>query len=113
MNRIDRREKSNGQPNRPRVQSIGSLVGQLISRRGYAEKAANDQFHSAVSAVVGKDLSKEVTIGKLHRGVLRIYAADSVTIQELTFQKRTLLKKIQKDFPEAKVVDLRLAVQTK
>ena len=107
------RSESHGPSSKPRVQSLGSLVGQLISRRGYAQQTANDQFHGAISAVVGRDLSEEITVGKLNRGVLKVYAADSVTVQELTFQKRTIVKRIQQEFPEANVTDLRLGVLTK
>ena len=53
-------------PPKPRVQSIGSLVGQLISRRGYAQIAATDRFHEAIAAAVGKDLAAEVTARARH-----------------------------------------------
>lgn len=98
---------------KPSVQSIGSLVSQLISRRGYAQVAANDQFHGIISAAVGKDLSDQLVVGKLNRGVLRIFATDSVTVQELMFQKRAILKRIEKELPEIKVTDLRFKVQPK
>ncbi len=104
---------SNESTAKPRVQSIGTLVSQLISRRGYAQSAATDQFHSVISAVVGRDLSNEISVGKLNRGVLRVFATDSVTIQELTFQKRAILKRIQSELPESKVTDIRFKVQAK
>lgn len=94
------------------VQSIGSLVSQLISRRGYAQIAATDRFNAAVAAAVGKDLAAEITVGKLNRGVLKIFAKDSVTIQELTFQKRSIIRNIAKEMPDAKVTDLRFGVLT-
>ncbi|MCS7467386.1 MULTISPECIES: DUF721 domain-containing protein [Stieleria] len=100
-------------PPKPRVQSIGSLVGQLISRRGYAQIAATDRFHEAIAAAVGNDLAAEVTVGKLNRGVLKVFAKDSVTIQELTFQKRSIIKHIAKQLPDAKISDIRFAVLTR
>lgn len=103
--------KGNAQP--AKVQSIGALVSQLISRRGYAQIAATDQFSAAISAAVGNELASEVVVGKLNRGVLKIFASDSVTIQELTFQKRTILKQIENDMPGSKVKDLRFGVLTK
>lgn len=96
-----------------KVQSIGSLVSQLISRRGYAQVAATSQFHETIVAVVGKDLGKEITVGKLNRGVLKVFAKDSVTIQELTFQKRSIINRLAKEMPDAKVSDIRFAVLTK
>ncbi|MCO8121731.1 DUF721 domain-containing protein [Stieleria sp. TO1_6] len=97
---------------KPKVQSIGSLVNQLISRRGYAQVAATDQFHHVISAAVGRDLAGDVTVGKLNRGVLRVFASDSVTIQELMFQKRAIIKRIEKELPDAKVNDIRFKVLT-
>ena len=95
------------------VQTIGALVNQLISRRGYAQVAATNEFHGLIAAVVGKDLGGDITVGKLNRGVLKVFAKDSVTIQELTFQKRAIITRIAKEMPEAKVTDLRFAVLTK
>ena len=97
--------------NSRQIQSIGSLVSQLISRRGYAQSVANDHFTQAIASVVGNDLVAEVTVGKLNRGVLKIFAGDSVTIQELTFQKRQILAALNQRVPDANVNDLRFAVQ--
>ena len=95
------------------VQSIGALVNQLISRRGYAQVAATDQFHGVIMGVTGNELGKDITVGKLNRCVLKVFAKDSVTIQELTFQKRAIMKRIAKEIPDAKVKDIRFAVLTK
>lgn len=104
----------NSQENKKRkVQSIGALVNQLISRRGYAQIAETDQFHGIIAGVTGKELGQDITVGKLNRGVLKVFARDSVTIQELTFQKRAIIKRIAKEIPDAKVTDIRFAVLTK
>ena len=95
------------------VQSIGALVSQLISRRGYAQIAATDKYREAITAAVGKEMADEVTVGKLNRGVLKLFAKDSVTIQELTFQKRSIISRITKEMPDAKITDIRFAVLTK
>jgi predicted nucleic acid-binding Zn ribbon protein len=107
------RHSSTSQPQGPKVQSIGSLVSELISRRGYAQIAATSRFHEAISKAVGPNLAAVVTVGKLNRGVLKVFADDSVTIQELTFQKRAILKSIQDELPDANVTDLRFAVLTR
>jgi hypothetical protein len=94
-------------------QSIGALVGQLIARRGYAQVAATSQFHDQIVAIIGKEMGAEITVGKLNRGTLKVFANDSVTIQELTFQKRSIIKRIAKEMPDAKVTDIRFGVLTK
>ena len=95
------------------VQSIGSLVSQLISRRGYAQVAATNQFHDLIASTVGENVAGDITVGKLNRGVLKVFAKDSVTIQELTFQKRSIIRRIAKEMPDAKVKDIRFGVLTK
>ena len=107
------RANSNGANSNRNVQTIGALVSQLISRRGYAQVAATDQFRDAIVAVVGTALADDVTVGKLNRGVLKVFAKDSVTIQELTFQKRLIIASIAKSMPDAKVTDIRFAVLTR
>jgi predicted nucleic acid-binding Zn ribbon protein len=93
-------------------QRLGSIVNQLLARRGYAQVFAADALQSVVEAEVGTSLAASVRVGKVRGGVLQIFAADSVTLQELTFRKRALLKRIQADLPENKINELRFRVQT-
>ncbi len=95
-----------------RIRKIGSLVSQLMSRRGYAEQAASSEFHAAIVASVGNELSASVRVGQLRQGVLQVFATDSVTLQELNFQKRKILRAICNDLPHANVTDLRFRIQT-
>lgn len=91
---------------------MGNLVGQLMSRRGYASVAEVSQFEAAIERAVGKPLAETLRVGKLNRGVLRVFAPDSVTVQELVFQKRQILKAISEVVPDSKVSDLRFSVLT-
>lgn len=93
------------------VRKIGSLVGQLLSRRGYAQVLAGEEFQRAIEVAIGPQAAATVRVGNLRRGVLDLYAADSVTLQELTFQKRSILRQIQQDLPHTKVTDLRFRIQ--
>lgn len=95
-----------------RIQKIGSLVSQLMSRRGYAQVTASNELHDAITSSVGAQLSSSVHVGNLRAGVLHVFASDSVTLQELNFQKRTILRKIQKDLPQSGVNDLRFRIQS-
>lgn len=97
--------------NKPQVRRIGSLVNQLMSRRGYAQVLSNDELHRVIAAAVGQPLEAAFQVGKLKAGVLQVYASDSVTLQELNFQKRTILKRIQTEIPGNKVTDLRFRIQ--
>lgn len=93
------------------VRKIGTIVGQLMTRRGYARAFADQDLQIAVREAIGPEAAAAVRIGNLRAGVLQLYAADSVTMQELNFQKRGLLKRIQSQLPNAKITDLRFRIQ--
>ncbi|WP_146525347.1 DUF721 domain-containing protein [Novipirellula artificiosorum] len=97
---------------RPRVRRLGSLVNQLISRRGYAQVAVVNEIEATIVASIEESIRSSVRVGNIRRGVLDIYATDSVTLQELNFQKRSILKKIVKQHPQSKVTDLKFRIQT-
>ncbi len=93
------------------VRKIGSLVSQLMSRRGYAQATANDELHQSITAAIGQPLGSSIRVGTLNRGVLRLYASDSVTLQELVFQKRQILRGIQSSMPQTQITDLKFKIQ--
>ncbi len=97
---------------KPRIRRIGSLVSQLMSRRGYGQILANQDFHRVIAAAVGEQLESAFEVGQLKAGVLQVYTSNSVTLQELNFQKRTILRKIQAELPGNKVTDLRFRIQS-
>lgn len=95
-----------------RIRKIGTLVSQLMSRRGYAQATVNDELQRSVTESVGKTLESSVRVGNLNRGVLQLYATDSVTLQELIFQKRKILSGIQRSMPQTPITDLRFKIQS-
>ena len=97
---------------KPRVRRIGSLINQLMSRRGYAQVLAGEDLHQVVASVVGQQLGNSLQVGNLRGGVLQIYAADSVTLQELNFRKRAILKQLRSELQEHRVTDLRFRIQS-
>jgi len=89
---------------------IGSLVNQLMARKGYAQVFAAEGLQAAVESEVGGGIAGSVKVGNVKRGVLHIYASDSVTMQELTFRSRAILKRIQAEQPDGGVKELRFHV---
>lgn len=90
--------------------AIGDVLAQLITVRGYGRIQARANFTTAWQTAVGPALAKYTLPGGLRRGVLEITVANSMTIQELTFQKQEVLKKLQAEVPDAKIRDLRFRV---
>ncbi|MDG2223471.1 MAG: DUF721 domain-containing protein [Rubripirellula sp.] len=97
---------------KPRVRRLGSLVNQLISRRGYAQVSVNEQLQQTIATVLSESLHSCFQVGNLRGGVLQIYAADSVTLQELNFQKRVILKRLQEEKAFQNIVDVRFRIQS-
>lgn len=96
---------------KPRVRKIGSLVSQLMSRRGYSQGVVNEQMSQSLAAAIDPILAPACTVGNLKAGVLQIYVSDSVSLQELNFQKRQVLKKLQSDVGGEKIMDIRFRLQ--
>ncbi|TWU56896.1 hypothetical protein Poly51_28140 [Rubripirellula tenax] len=106
------KSKSPGSPDeKPRVRRIGSLIGQLMSRKGYARSGVNEQLGESIGAAVGPELAASCYVGNLRAGVLQVFVSDSVTLQELNFRKRAILRQFQKDIDGNKVTDIRFRIQ--
>ncbi|MBP90222.1 MAG: hypothetical protein CMJ64_26525 [Planctomycetaceae bacterium] len=86
---------------------ISEVVSRLLSRRGYAQVQQGADCEQAWKRVVGEKLAENSRVGRLQRGVLEIAVKNSVTLQELTFQKRKLLKQLQESIGTEQVRDLR------
>lgn len=94
------------------IRRMGSLVNQLLAQRGYGQRLAADQLHSLVSAAVAPHLRPALQVGHLRGGILYLYAQDSVTLQQLTFEKRAILRHLQAELPDSRIKDLRLRLQS-
>jgi hypothetical protein len=82
--------------NRPGMQSIGDILSELFARRGYARMRSQDHLEQAWREAVGEPGANYTRVGWLRRGVLDIYVANSVLLQELAgFQQEKLLSKLQ------------------
>ena len=90
--------------------TIGNVLAQLITARGYGRIQADADFADAWCKAIGPALAKFTRAGRLRRGILEITAANSLTIQELTFQKQQVLTKLQTQLPDAKIRDLKFRV---
>ncbi len=95
---------SNG-PSGPR--RIGAVVNQLLARRGYAQVNAVIELQSHFNAAVPAAISQGARPGHLKNGVLEIIVADSSTMQELVFMRRTVLKHLQEKLPQSGIKDLK------
>ena len=87
---------------------IGNVLAELMARCGYARQQADQALQKAWRAAVGDLAAQWTRVGPLRRGMLEVTVANSVLLQELSFQKTTLLDALAKKLPDHKIRDLRL-----
>jgi predicted nucleic acid-binding Zn ribbon protein len=89
---------------------VGEVIAQLIQRKGYATVRAAGQFNEAWAAAAGERFAAATEVGALRRGVLEVVAANSLVMQELTFEKDRILAALQSALPDATIKQLRFRV---
>jgi len=94
----------------PKPQAIGDVLGELISRRGYARVEAGEAYASAWLAAAGEATARFTRAGQVRRGLFEVQVANSTLLQELTFQKAALLAKLRHELPQEKIKDLKFKV---
>ena len=96
---------------RPRVaKPIGDVVNHLLARRGYGQIQQGLEWDAAWRETAGELLARNSRPGRLNRGVLEIIVRNSSALQELTFRKSQLLKKLKAVTASDEVRDLRFRV---
>lgn len=89
---------------------IATIISQLMARRGYNQLQLSDERETLWQNIAGERLSLQTRPGNVNRGVWEILAKNSVVVQELTFRKAELMKKLKELAPEEKVRELRFRV---
>ena len=75
------------------AKKMSDIVSGLMAKRGYGQIKSAEKLMAAWKAVAGR-MARRSRPGNLRRGVLEITVASSAVMQELVFQKKTLLKKL-------------------
>lgn len=89
---------------------IGNIVAELVARRGYARVQAATTCSEAWSAVAGPQLIKFSRVGAIKRGVLEVLVANSTMLQEMTFQKATMVKRLAELLPEENIREIKFRI---
>jgi hypothetical protein len=89
---------------------IGSIMAELVARRGYARVFAASECSEAWAAAVGPQLVPFTRVGAIRRGVLEVLVANSTMLQEITFQKSAILKKLSELLPDENLRDVKFRV---
>ena len=88
-------------------QAIGDVLVQLMARRGFAGVRRAATCEEAWRQAAGELAAGYSRVGAVRRGTLEVLVANSTLLQELTFQKQTLLETLGELLPDEKIPDLR------
>ena len=91
-------------------QTIGNVLSELMSRRGYARVQGAAACEAAWSEAAGPLAAKYTRVGLLRRGTLEVVVANSTLVQELGFQKQALVKQLAELLPDHGITNLRFRV---
>jgi len=92
---------------------LSSAISELIARKGLARVQGNAQLVKAWKAVAGERIATRSKVMGLKRGVLEVGVANSALLSELaSFQKASLLKKLQSEHAGQKITDIRFKLRT-
>jgi predicted nucleic acid-binding Zn ribbon protein len=101
---------SNRQWHRRAPKHIADVVGSLMARRGYAHVKTVSDCAEAWEKAVGPKLAEHSRAGNVRRNVLEVVVRNSVVMQELTFQKKPLVKQLANLVPQQEIRDLRFRI---
>ena len=88
-------------------QTIGNVLSELMSRRGYARVQSAAAYDAAWHEAAGPLAAKYTRVGQLRRGTLEVIVANSTLVQELGFQKQTLLQSLAELLPDEGIKNIR------
>ena len=89
---------------------ICDILTELMARRGFARVQSSAALESAWSRVAGEWMSRYSRVAGVKRGKLEIVVANSTLVQEMTFQKPSLLAALKEALPDEPIKDLRFRV---
>ena len=92
------------------AKTIGSVMGQLLAKKGYGQVQAAKSCASAWQEALGSRFQKDTQCGSIRRGVLEVTVRNSLIVQELTFMKIQLVKELARLAPEQKITGFKFKV---
>jgi len=100
----------NNEPKRRAPRRAADIVAQLMARRGYGRLQSSAVTAEAWTAAAGEKFAAHTRVGELKRGKLEVMVRNSAVLQELSFSKKKILKRLLAALPESKITDLKFRV---
>jgi len=90
------------------VERIGSILTEVIARRGLARLRQQQLWERKWLEVAGADLAGQTRVGSFRHGVLEILVSNSSLLQELAaFRKDALLAELKRRLETYTIRDIR------
>lgn len=89
---------------------IADAVNDLLARRGYARTQDAAEQQEIWNQAVGRQLAEDSRVGQLRGGVVEVIVRNSAVLQELTFQKRQIIRKLARLGQNTVVKDVKFRV---
>jgi predicted nucleic acid-binding Zn ribbon protein len=86
------------------------VLSELMARRGYARVQSAAAYEAAWREAAGPLTAEYTRLGPLRRGTLEVVVANSTLVQELGFQKQSLLEALAELLPDEGIQNLRFRV---
>ncbi len=98
------------QSSRLRVKSISSILDRLIVEKGYAAQQSSQILQEQWRIAVGEELFSQSRVGKIQRGILQVFASNTIVLSELEYSKSRALRHLQSALPEFKLKNIRFKI---
>ncbi|MDO4584603.1 MAG: DUF721 domain-containing protein [Planctomycetia bacterium] len=92
--------------------AVGDILPAILAQYGIGRTRPEDDLAEHWEMLAGKLATQTCVLG-LRRGILEIGVTNAIFIQELTFQKQEILKKLQKIYTDGNIRDIRFRVEKK
>ena len=99
-----------GGPAKVRLRKMGDVLNDLIARRGYAQVQTIAECAGAWRDAAGADFARHSRAGHVRRGVLEVIVRNSAVLQELSFQKKKIVKRLAQSAAGRQIRDVRFRV---
>ncbi len=103
MRKITGRKKSG-------PKKIGEVLPLLLARRGYADVQRSNALEQAWKSAAGIVLVRHSRVARIRGGVVEVIVRNSVTLQELTFRKATLVRALAGKLSGETVSDIKFRI---
>lgn len=91
----------------PGPRTIGSVMSRLLARTGYDREQGCDGLAAVWQQVAPASLQGSSQAGLVRRGVLEVFVSHSAHVQELGFQKQSIVAGLRTALPTAGISDIR------